>query len=154
MTINSVAGNEVPPHAPSLQKKIIVKKVLKHFNNKVKGKVIAVWGLSFKPLTVQNFTDEYLLRMAKKRLFMSATILSKKNMCKTLGINQDECKFIRVPSTFPVENMPIYFTNSGKMDKNSLDKNLDKIVEDVDKTLYYHELDKGIIHTHTFKITK
>jgi UDPglucose 6-dehydrogenase len=33
------------------QKKIIVKKVLKHFNNKVKGKVIAVWGLSFKPNT-------------------------------------------------------------------------------------------------------
>jgi UDPglucose 6-dehydrogenase len=33
------------------QKKIIVKKVLKHFNNKVKGKVVAVWGLSFKPNT-------------------------------------------------------------------------------------------------------
>jgi UDPglucose 6-dehydrogenase len=33
------------------QKKIIVKKVLKHFNNNVKGKVIAVWGLSFKPNT-------------------------------------------------------------------------------------------------------
>ena len=33
------------------QKKIIVKKVLKHFNYNVKGKVIAVWGLSFKPNT-------------------------------------------------------------------------------------------------------
>jgi UDPglucose 6-dehydrogenase len=33
------------------QKKIIVKKVLKHFNNKVKGITVAVWGLSFKPNT-------------------------------------------------------------------------------------------------------
>jgi UDPglucose 6-dehydrogenase len=33
------------------QKKIIVKKVLKHFNSKVKGITVAVWGLSFKPNT-------------------------------------------------------------------------------------------------------
>lgn len=33
------------------QKKVIVKKLLKHFDNKLKGKVIAVWGLSFKPNT-------------------------------------------------------------------------------------------------------
>ncbi len=33
------------------QKKVIVKKLLKHFDNKIKGKVIAVWGLSFKPNT-------------------------------------------------------------------------------------------------------
>lgn len=33
------------------QKKLIVKKLLKYFNNNVKGKTIAVWGLSFKPNT-------------------------------------------------------------------------------------------------------
>jgi UDPglucose 6-dehydrogenase len=33
------------------QKKIIVKKMLKHFKGKLKGKVVAVWGLSFKPNT-------------------------------------------------------------------------------------------------------
>lgn len=33
------------------QKKVIVKKLLKHFDNKIKGKVVTVWGLSFKPNT-------------------------------------------------------------------------------------------------------
>ncbi len=34
-----------------LQKLIIVKKVLQHFKNNIKGKKIAVWGLAFKPNT-------------------------------------------------------------------------------------------------------
>lgn len=33
------------------QKQVIVKKVLKSFNNDVKGKLFAVWGLAFKPNT-------------------------------------------------------------------------------------------------------
>ncbi len=33
------------------QKLVLVKKVLKHFNNDIKGKHFAVWGLAFKPNT-------------------------------------------------------------------------------------------------------
>lgn len=33
------------------QKLVIVKKILKHFNNDIKGKKFAVWGLAFKPNT-------------------------------------------------------------------------------------------------------
>ncbi len=33
------------------QKRLIVKKMMKHFNNQLHGKVIALWGLSFKPQT-------------------------------------------------------------------------------------------------------
>lgn len=33
------------------QKLILVKKVLKHFKNNIKGKTFAVWGLSYKPRT-------------------------------------------------------------------------------------------------------
>lgn len=35
----------------SEQKKLLVKKILRYFNNKIKGKIIAIWGLSFKPNT-------------------------------------------------------------------------------------------------------
>jgi UDPglucose 6-dehydrogenase len=34
-----------------MQKQILVKKVLMHFKNNIKGKKIAVWGLAFKPNT-------------------------------------------------------------------------------------------------------
>jgi len=33
------------------QKRLIVKKIVKHFNNQLQQKVITVWGLSFKPQT-------------------------------------------------------------------------------------------------------
>lgn len=33
------------------QKRLMVKKMLKHFNNQLQQKVVAVWGLSFKPQT-------------------------------------------------------------------------------------------------------
>ncbi|MGA9407862.1 MAG: nucleotide sugar dehydrogenase, partial [Bacteroidota bacterium] len=33
------------------QKRLIVKKILRHFNNQIQQKVIALWGLSFKPQT-------------------------------------------------------------------------------------------------------
>ena len=33
------------------QKRLIVKKMLKHFNNQMRQKVVALWGLSFKPQT-------------------------------------------------------------------------------------------------------
>jgi UDPglucose 6-dehydrogenase len=33
------------------QKSVLVRKAMKHFNNDVKGKTFAIWGLSFKPQT-------------------------------------------------------------------------------------------------------
>ncbi|MGF7232571.1 UDP-glucose dehydrogenase family protein [Arachidicoccus sp.] len=33
------------------QKKVLFKKIMRHFDNDIKGKTIAVWGLSFKPNT-------------------------------------------------------------------------------------------------------
>lgn len=32
-----------------LQKSILFDKLCKHFNNELKGKTIALWGLAFKP---------------------------------------------------------------------------------------------------------
>ncbi len=33
------------------QKEVIFNKIMKHFNGNIKGKIIAIWGLSFKPQT-------------------------------------------------------------------------------------------------------
>ena len=35
----------------ALQKKVLVEKILAHYNGNIKGKTFAVWGLSFKPKT-------------------------------------------------------------------------------------------------------
>lgn len=33
------------------QKKVVIHKIMKHFNNDIKGKTFAIWGLAFKPNT-------------------------------------------------------------------------------------------------------
>ncbi len=42
---------EAADNINKLQRKLFVDKILKHFDNDVKGKTIAVWGLAFKPKT-------------------------------------------------------------------------------------------------------
>lgn len=49
------------------QKQVVVSKVLKHYNNDVKGKVFALWGLAFKPKT-----DD--MREAPSRVILEALI--------------------------------------------------------------------------------
>lgn len=109
--------------------------------------------LTFKPLQIKAFTDKYIFNVSEYRIYMSATPGGKSFLCNILGIQPDVCEYIKVPSTFPKENMPIYCTTSGKMDMNSLNETLPKIVEDVDKILEFHDGQKGIIHSHTFKIS-
>lgn len=35
----------------TLQKKVLIPKIMKHFNGELEGKIIALWGLAFKPRT-------------------------------------------------------------------------------------------------------
>ena len=108
----------------------------------------------FRPLTVQLFANESLLQYGQQRIYLSATILDKNSFCKSLGLNHEEAVFIRVPSTFPVENRRIYFTNTGYMNKDKIDETLPSVVRDVQRALDYHTKEKGIIHCHSYKIAQ
>jgi Rad3-related DNA helicase len=110
--------------------------------------------ITFKPLTIASFTKELLFSSSEKKLLMSATVGGKRNICKTLGIDQNNCEYIYVPSHFDNEKRPIYLTNSGSMNLAKIDSTLPKVVEDINKILQHHEGEKGLIHTHTYKITE
>lgn len=64
--------------------------------------------VTFKPIKVTDQADPYLWHLGKKWLLMSATIISAQQMAEDLGLNDDEWAVVDVPSTFPVENRPIY----------------------------------------------
>jgi len=51
--------------ANEFQKSILFRKIQNHFNGKLKGKKIAVWGLSFKPHTddIRESSSIYLIKM-------------------------------------------------------------------------------------------
>lgn len=64
-----------------LQKLIIFNKMMKHFNNDLKGKVIGIWGLSFKPKTDDireapslNLIDKLLEAGAKVKAYDPAAM--------------------------------------------------------------------------------
>ena len=80
------------------QKMIIVSKVRKYFNNKIKGKKIAVWGLSFKPDT-DDIREAPALHIIKELLADGAIVSAydpeamenvKKLMGEKIKLNEDQ----------------------------------------------------------------
>jgi ATP-dependent DNA helicase DinG len=108
--------------------------------------------LEFKVIDVSPFSESNLFRFGDKVLMMSATILDGKAYCQSLGIDESEAAFIQIPTPFPVENRPVFFTPVGKMSRANIDRSLPKMIEMIKTLMDHHKDEKGIIHTHTFKI--
>lgn len=108
--------------------------------------------LEMKPIFVSKFAGEFLFRFGTKLVVMSATI-SPETFCKSLGIPAEKVFHMEIPSTFPVENRPIFRTYVGKINNRTLDFMLPGIAEKVTKALKHYPDSKGIIHTHTYKIS-
>lgn len=106
----------------------------------------------FKPVNVGPYSDELLFKYGKKVLMMSATIVNRDVFCQTLGLDQNDVAFISMDSPFPIDNRPIYYAPVGNMGQNDIDASLPKLVEMIKLILEQHKGEKGIIHTHTFKI--
>jgi len=108
--------------------------------------------LEFKPIFVRDYAYDKVFRYGKQVIMMSATILNKAVFCSSLGLNVDDVCFIKVSSTFPKENRPIYFEDCGRMDITNIENSLPIIAKKVDEILEKHKNQKGIIHTHTYRI--
>ena len=108
-------------------------------------------GVTIVPYRVDKLS-QYIFDTTEKVILMSATIPDVKTYAKTLGIKS--YKFINIKSTFPPENSPIYCYTKYPLNYANLDKNLPRVVEMAKKLAKHHSDTKGIIHTHTFKITQ
>lgn len=108
----------------------------------------------FKPVEIAPFAKKFMFDYAGKHMFMSATILSKKNFCRNLGIELDEAHFIKVPSTFPTTNRPTYIMNSGPLTMAKKYESLPYVVQDIEEILTEFLVEKGMIYTHTYEIAK
>jgi Rad3-related DNA helicase len=113
----------------------------------------AMWW-KFKPVTVSGFAEEYLFKHAERVLMLSATILDAETFLRSLGIPLSEAAFIRVPSSFPAKNRPIYPLNVARLNRDSLEAELPKLCNVIAKLLEHHGNDKGIIHAHSYRILR
>jgi len=110
--------------------------------------------LTFRAIDIAPFAEAYLFRLGHRVLLMSATILDKDAFCRSLGIQALDAQFISIPSPFPLENRPVFSLGIGSMNKGNIDSTLPNIVSAVRGILDQHPDEKGIIHTHTFKIAR
>jgi Rad3-related DNA helicase len=102
------------------------------------------------PLDISGYFDP-ILDKGSVSLFMSATILSMDNLCKTAGLEPDKVKFIRIQeSDFPVKNRPIYMKNTAWLSAKTMRESLPRIAKEVDLILSRHRDHKGIIHTTSY----
>ena len=106
--------------------------------------------IKMEPLDVSNyFTD--IFDKGSISLLMSATILSKDNLCKTVGLKNDQVKFIRIEeSEFPIEHRPIYLMNVAWLNARTMTESLPQVAKVIDNLLFVHKNDKGIIHTTSY----
>lgn len=106
----------------------------------------------YRAVDISNYAEEYLFRLGQKVIMMSATILNADAYAESLGLKKEEYSAISLPSPFPRENRPIISAQIGLMSSREIDKTLPQLKKAVEAILNEHKGQKGIIHTHTYKI--
>lgn len=108
--------------------------------------------LEFVPHYIGAEAQRLILSYGDKILLMSGTIYSKDLFCRKLGINPADAAFIRIPSSFPVENRPIYLKPQYQVDTSyaKWNENFDEMVEKVEKIMTIFKDDRGIIHAPSY----
>jgi ATP-dependent DNA helicase DinG len=137
-TINNILSN---------QKNWIVSDIKKENYEVVK--------VELKPLDISAYCKS-VFEKCSKTLIMSATILSHRAFCRSVGLSggeEDQVKFIRVQSDFPIEHRPIYPLNIAYLNYSSLQSVEVKssITKTIDNLMSLHAKDKGIIHTTSYE---
>lgn len=109
--------------------------------------------ISIKPIFVGNMFDQ--LVNSKYQLFMSAT-LSEELLVSTLGLDPNEIKFIKLPSSFPIENKKVVFLGIEKLNYTTMKdpKVINKLSKACLKLIQRHEGENGIILTPSFDVTE
>jgi len=107
--------------------------------------------VTFKPIFVKKWANRFFDK-AELFLLQSATIIDANAMAESLGLPEKECLFIKAPSDFEPEKRPIYYKPVGKMSREHIDKSLLSLIEEIKKLMKKYPKDKGVIHTHTYKI--
>ena len=103
--------------------------------------------ISFKPLSVKNYTQDYLFNYGDVCIFMSATILNHKKFAQWMGIDKNEIYSIRKDSPFNSNDNPIIVTDSFNMSRGYLKNSAPQTIPVLNRILEKHKNEKGLIHT-------
>lgn len=105
------------------------------------------------PYNIKPFAKD-IFKGAEKVLLMSATITNPVEYAKALGIGPEEYEYIEVGSAFDPKKSPIMCSNQFNLSFKSMDRDLHKVVKAALDICNQNKGKKGLIHTHTNKITQ
>jgi len=112
--------------------------------------------IQFKRITGAYSFKKIFEPQAERFLFMSSTILNKKQFCADLGIDEKDTAFLSLESDFPVENRPIYYMPVLKMNaswnKPEQENGRKQMIKRISELLDSHKTESGIIHTANYQI--
>ena len=100
------------------------------------------------PAFVSKYTEGALFLGIPRVVMMSGTVRPK--TADLNGIAESEREFIEYPSTFPVENRPIYWLPTVRLNAKSSQEDLRTWVVRIDQILARRLDRKGIIHTKSY----
>jgi hypothetical protein len=109
--------------------------------------------VTFVPYDIRPLARK-LFSGADMVLMMSATITNAQEFTKSLGISEEEYGYIEIPSNFDPKKSPIKCSRAFNLSYKTIDRDLPKILDMVSQICDNHKGEKGIIHTHTNKITQ
>jgi len=111
-------------------------------------------GTSFEfiPESIKGVADRLILSYGEKALLMSGTIYDKDAFCRNAGLDPSEVHFIRVPSSFPAENRPIYCKPAYQVDTShsQWDDNFESMIAVISKIMGIFHNVKGLIHAPSY----
>lgn len=110
--------------------------------------------LKLAPVYGDFLFHEYLGKLADKFVFLSATLGTKKEFCKELGLKEAQCFFVETDSPFPPEKSPVIAMPSIKLSKDVYEKNVQKVGGFIDTILEMHPGQRGIVHSTTYDLAK
>jgi len=108
--------------------------------------------IGWKPIEIAPLADELLFGHARRVLMLSATVLDEATFLRSLGIDRAEARVIRVPSTFPPEHRPLVLRPVARLTRHHQERDLPRLIDEVAAIMDDHETEKGIIHTHAYRI--
>lgn len=108
----------------------------------------------FKPVEVAPFAEELIFGHAERALMLSATILDVPTFLRSLGLRREEVAVVQVASTFPPERRPLRLRPVARLTRHHQEQDLPKLVAEVAEIMVDHETEKGVIHTHSYRIAQ
>jgi ATP-dependent DNA helicase DinG len=131
-----------------------IEEVLESINSGVSYVSCNKEQLELKPLQIKNiFKKTFRFPV----LFLSATLLSKRGFESVTGLTDRQLDWFECSSPFPLENRPIRFywrMGAKALNFGNMDAELPNLVARVKALLLKHKDDRGIIHTHTYRIAQ